>query len=273
MSDLVHLSYGVWRPAETVTDLTGRAAALLSGCAESTVIAGSTAARLYGLWLPDSCAEDRVEVIVHPELPTPSARCGSRRAAVRARRRIVSAAEVTTSFGLPITTEARTWFDLASVLELPDLIALGDSALRGTATLTEMATIIGRSCNCPGVVRARRALPFLDARSRSRPESLLRYGLVSRGLPTPQVNRPIYNDQGEWLAEPDLHYDDARLAIEYDGAAHAELRRKRADMTRGLDVLGGGWLSLSVGPTEVFRRMDQVVYVIGRLRAERLAAT
>jgi hypothetical protein len=155
-------------------------------------------------------------------------------------------------------------------LPVPDLVAAGDSALRGAATLTEMESIVVNSRKCPGVVRARAALPYLDARSRSRPESHLRFGLVSRGLPMPAVNIAIYNDYGEWLAEPDLHYEDARLAIEYNGALHAAVPRMRKDLTRGLDVLGGGWLSMAVGPVEVFQRMDQLAGLVRRVRTERV---
>lgn len=113
-------------------------------------------------------------------------------------------------------------------------------------------------------------MPFLDARSRSRPESHLRFGLVSAGLPRPDVNEPIFNDHGEWLAEPDLSYKDARLAIEYNGALHAGRDRMRRDMTRGIDVIDGKWWSMPVGPVEVFQRMDRLAGVIRRLRQERL---
>ena len=46
----------------------------------------------------------------------------------------------------------------------------------------------------------------------------------------------IYSDVGEWLAEPDLSYDEARLALEYNGADHAKVERMRRDITRELDV-------------------------------------
>lgn len=271
VSELLHVSHGVWRAPEAVDDLVGRSAALLDGCAPNTVIAGITAARLHGLWLPQlGDGDEPVDVIVHPEVRRPSARSSSRRAAVNARRRILAPADLTTLTGLPVTSEARTWFDLAAILQPPDLVAAGDSALRGDATLDELAAVVVRARNCPGVIRARAALPHLDARSRSRPESVLRFGLVSRGLPKPAVNRAVHNERGEWLGEPDLHYEDARLAIEYNGAVHAEVSRMRGDMTRGVDVIGGGWLLVTAGPTEVFRRIDAFAGVIARLRTERM---
>jgi hypothetical protein len=114
-------------------------------------------------------------------------------------------------------------------------------------------------------------LPVLDARSRSRPESHLRYAVVNRGLPRPQVNVAIYSALGEWLAEPDLSYRDVKLALEYNGADHAEVRRMRRDITREIDMDDrGGWRTVTFGPAEVFGRPDQIGNYVARLRAERL---
>lgn len=110
---------------------------------------------------------------------------------------------------------------------------------------------------------------MLDARSRSRPESLLRHSLLDAGLPTPEVNVPIYDRNGQWLAEPDLSYDDVRLAIEYNGRDHADVMRMRRDITRGLDIEDrGGWRVVVFGPAEVFRRPDQVARWVRQLRRE-----
>ncbi len=241
---------------------------MLSACPEGSVVSGFSAARLHGLWLPE-WRTGVLEVIVHPDVATPSQRSGNTRRDVRARRRMLRPDEVTFHLGLPATTEARTWFDLASSLGMPDLVACGDSALRGTATMTELVSIVGRSRHCPGVVRARAALPFLDARSRSRPESHLRYALESAGLPRPAVNAPIHDEYGEWLAEPDLSYDDVRLALEYNGTDHAEVPRMRKDITRGVGISRAGWRTEVFGPVEVFRRPDQIVSLVRQLRRER----
>jgi hypothetical protein len=232
------------------------------------VVAGVTAARLYGLWLPDQEAPDeRIEVIVHPSQAPQRLRSYNRRAEVRARRQLLLPDEVTNLGGVEIVTEARCWLDLADRLSPADLVALGDSALRGSATADEMEFLVKRAYHRRGVILARRLLPLLDGRSRSRPESHLRFALVDAGLPKPAVNEPIYNSFGEWLGEPDLSYEDVRLAIEYNGAAHANLERMRRDITRELDIeIRGNWRTVVFGPTEVFRRPDEVVLHVRRLR-------
>jgi hypothetical protein len=268
MSELVRVTRGVWRPADVVADLLGRAAAVLAVAPDRTVIGGLTAARLHGLWLPD-LPEGPIEVIVHRDRLVPAHRPGSRRREVRARRQRLPDDEITHINGVPVTSESRTWLDLAPRLGLADLIAAGDSALRGAATIDELGRLIDRAVHTRGVVRARAALPLLDTRSRSRPESHLRYILVRPDLPTPEVNEPIYSADGEWLAEPDLSYDDVRLALEYNGADHARPKRMRRDITREVDVtLRGGWRTITFGPTEVFARPDQIVAVVRQVRRE-----
>ena len=174
--------------------------------------------------------------------------------------------------GLPVTSVARTWLDLAEQLALPDLIAAGDCALRCGVTPEGLLDVLSRARHRRGVVKARAALPLLNGRSRSRPESHLRYALVSAGLPTPEVNVAIYSERGEWLAEPDLHYQDARLALEYNGADHAGLARMRRDITRDIDVeQRGGWRIVSFGPAQVFTRPEQTATFVRELRHEQLA--
>jgi hypothetical protein len=121
------------------------------------------------------------------------------------------------------------------------------------------------------VVRARAALPLLDGRSRSRPESHLRCAVRDAGLPAPAVNAAIHDSDGQWLAEPDLSYPQARLALEYNGALHADPQRMRRDITRGIDVVErGGWYTLTFGPAEVFGRPQQVGALVRRIYQERL---
>jgi hypothetical protein len=96
--------------------------------------------------------------------------------------------------------------------------------------------------------------------------------MVANGLPHPDVNVAIYSDDGEWLAEPDLSYRDARLALEYNGAVHASPERMRKDFTRDVDVqYRGGWRTVTLGPDQVFKRPDQTAAFVRELRRERLA--
>jgi hypothetical protein len=272
MSELVRVTRGVWRRADDVADLHGLCAALLAACADGSVLADVTAARLRGCWLPPQPdpANSVVSVILRRDAKIPRAHAGSRRAQLRARRRELHPDDVDVLDGLPVTSAARTWVDLAELLSAPDLVAAGDWVLRGRATRAELAAAVHRAHRHRGVVLARRLLPLLDPASESRPESHLRYGLISRGLPKPSVNKDIFSAAGEWLFRPDLAYEEAKLALEYNGAEHAKLTRMRKDMTRGVDVgYRGRWLVVSFGPDEVFRRMDLTASYVRELLRER----
>ena len=254
MDELVRVSHGLWRAETDVTDLRGLCAAVLDVMPPGTVLAGRTAAALHALWLPGS-ETPWVDLILSRPGMLPRTLAHSQRTEVRARRRTLRESEKTLVAGLPTVTPERAWIDLAEELSLPDLVACGDSVLRGcTGPAVGLDVVVGTATGRRGVRRAREAVTLLDARSRSRPESHLRVALVTGGLPVPEVNQPIFDEHHQWLAEPDLHYEVPRVALEYQGAMHAQLERMHRDITRGIDVVGNDWLSVPFGPAEVFKR-------------------
>jgi hypothetical protein len=247
---------------DAVDELAHRCRAALARLPDGTVLAGLTAARLHGLWLPSARAEEPIEVILRGVGIVPRAVSGSMRPDVRGRRRQLRRAEVVVQDGLPLTCAPRTWVDLAERLPMPDLVAAGDSLLRRHASAREVELFIADARGRRGIVRARSAVTLLDPRSGSRPESHLRFGLLAAGLPAPAVNTAIYDEHGQWLAEPDLHYKQARLCLEYNGAMHADVGRMRRDITRALDVARAEWLTLTFGPVQVFQRMSESVQIV-----------
>jgi len=262
MGELIRVSRGLWRPPESVNDLARRCRALLAVLPPGTVIAGLAAARLHGFWLPEPRFDEPVEVITRGVGQVPRELAASERSEVHARRRRLGRPEVDLVDGIPVTCEARTWVDLAEVLPMADLVAAGDSVLRDRTSRRELELFVRDAWGRRGVVSARAALELLDERSRSRPESHLRFRLVEAGLPRPEVNHPIHDDHGQWIAEPDLHYKRARLALEYNGTDHAEPKQMRKDITRGLDVVRAGWMTLTFGPAQVFTRWDDTVSLV-----------
>lgn len=244
---------------------------LLETSADDTVVVDTTAGRLHELWLP------RVPDEIHLATASPG-RAGrhmtrTRRPEIRAHRRQLTPNDVCLVHGVAVTSLARTWRDLATVLDLPSLVAAGDSALRSGATLDELADVVARTARNPGIRRARAALPLLDGRSRSRPESHLRVAASAPDLPKFEVNEPVHRSDGGWLAEPDLSLAEAKIALEYQGADHAELSRMRKDITRATDMRRDRWAVLEFGPAEVFGRPQLIapeVRILVRERAPHL---
>src|SRR5690606_3352989 len=95
---------------------------------------------------------------------------------------------------LRLTSPARTWWDLAAKLTLFDLVAVGDHLLQWRSPLTtvgELMAHVDSHRGGRGYGNARAALPLLDGRAESRPESVLRVVMVLGGLPHPLINHSL----------------------------------------------------------------------------------
>jgi hypothetical protein len=253
-------------PADAGLTVYERYATALDSMPEGTVLSHRSAAAVWDLWLPP---------FAEVEVTSPAGSRGSRyttsvqRNMVVAHRRVLPPEDVTVQHGLPVTGLARTWLDLAAILDVYDLVAAGDRALQIGANHSELAERVVRQRRLRGTRRGRAAAPLLHAGSRSRPESRIRAALLLAGLPMPEVNQPIFDAHGQWLAEPDLHYKAARLAIEYNGGDHATLERMRKDATRTLDLLRADWLVRIYTAVDAFRRLNEVVTDTRQILARR----
>ena len=173
------------------------------------------------------------------------------------------------SCGLRVVRAPLVWSQLAAVLDLIDLVVLGDACLgRGLATTTQLRELAvaghGR-----GVRRMRRALPLLDSRAESPMESHLRVLIVLAGLPVPEVNKDVV-ENGLWLARPDLSYPRRRIAIEYEGDHHRTDRRQwRSDKRRRRLLEDAGWMVVEVTADDVYRYPDELISRLRRLVAGR----
>src|SRR5205823_9795 len=93
-----------------------------------------------------------------------------------------------------------------------------------------------------GTARLRRVVLLAEPAAASAMESRMRMLLVLAGLPRPEVQVPIYDDQGGFLGRPDLFYRQQMVAIEYDGGHHrgslvADNRRQNLLLNFGILLL------------------------------------
>ena len=129
--------------------------------------------------------------------------------------------EVTVRNGVRMTTPEQTFVDLASRLDLVQLVVLGDALVRRNVTTPKR--LMRGADEWRGYHRelARRAAGLVRAGVDSPPESRLRMLIVLAGLPEPAVNHILRDpDTGEWVHRFELAYDELRLAIEYEGRQH-----------------------------------------------------
>jgi hypothetical protein len=155
-----------------------------------------------------------------------------------------------------VTSPVRTAFDvgrrsrtLERAVASLDVMArqLGVSAL-------EVSSYAGEHRRARGLPLLRRALPLVDARSRSIGESRLRVlWIVEAGLARPECNAYLIGGLGQVLGMPDLLLVEAGFVGEYDGAHHRDLHAHTLDNAREEDFESLGLVvvratSLDLGP-------------------------
>jgi len=134
--------------------------------------------------------------------------------------------DVTEIDGIAVTSLARTVCDLARSLSSFKAVPIGDAALARGLSLVELTDVLARCRGWRGVVRARRTVDFLDARSESPGESCSRVVLHEQGLPKPDLQVKVYDDHGYFIARSDFGWIERRTLGEFDGQGkYGALRR------------------------------------------------
>ncbi|MGZ4650815.1 MAG: endonuclease domain-containing protein [Kineosporiaceae bacterium] len=124
-------------------------------------------------------------------------------------------------------------------------MAVGDHLMRkGWLQPAALTRRLARADGVRGVVRARECAPLLSPLAMSRPESLLRYWLVTSDLPDPEPQVPIHDRFGREVTHADLGYREWKVAMEYEGKQHADAAQFGRDVDRYSLMAADGWLVL-----------------------------
>lgn len=151
-----------------------------------------------------------------------------------------------------------------------DLVALADAAMHNhRVTHEQLRDVLDWAAKRRGCRLARVVVDLADAASESPMETRLRLLIVDARLPRPRVNRPVM-DGRRTVARPDLSYPEWKIAIEYDGADHADSPRRARDEERRFELRARGWTVLTFTSHEVLVTPEVVV---ARVRAEIRRAT
>lgn len=238
---------GVYVAAEVVLTTPVRAAAALLVCPRGTVVSHHTAAALWGAVVPHSPD-------VHVCVP------GQRRVDVQGLRahRPASVPTTLSRRGLPVTTPERTFLDLATVLDLVDLVVLGDSLIHARVTTPAALRTAASTHRGRGARLARRAAELVRVGAESAMESRLRLLVVLAGLPEPVLQHAVSTRSGSYRL--DLAWPTVKVALEYDGRHH--IRREvqwAADLGRREAVEGDGWRLVVAIAGDVFTTPEATV--------------
>jgi len=168
------------------------------------------------------------------------------------------ASHVTRKFGLPVTTVARTVVDLARTGTFADGVVAADSALyRGLVAPLELR-IVADEGGSRGKAQAVRVVEFASGLAESPLESLARVAFDDQGLPTPELQASISDDNG-FIGRVDFYWKQYRTIAEVDGAlkyadpvrARKQLWRDKALRQAGYEVVHFDWREITQHPDEV----------------------
>ncbi|MCV7343696.1 hypothetical protein [Mycolicibacterium rhodesiae] len=150
--------------------------------------------------------------------------------------------------GLPVTTLARTTFDLARRGTLGEAVARVDALANATRlSVDEVLELLPRHPNVRGVRRVPAVLDLADAGSQSPRETWLRLLLIAAGFPRPETQIPVLRADGRSHYYLDMGWRDVMVAVEYDGEQHRLDRGiYRNDRTRSEFIADIGWRRIRV---------------------------
>jgi very-short-patch-repair endonuclease len=250
--DVVRLSRDTYLPRRVAGDLRSRITAVLLTAPSEAVISHGSAADLWDIAIPL-----RADQRVHVTVTTGSAVRGR---ADRCVHRIpLLAADVTTVDGIPVTSPARTWRDLAAVLTPAALLAVTDQLLANGCDPTQRVAQLQRRPTGRGAARARSVLPLADARAESPMESVLRWLLYEAELPAPELQYRVLDADGRFLGRADLAWPDRKVLVEFDGDGHRARDVFVDDLRRQNRLVNAGWLILRFSSADVLGRPESVI--------------
>ena len=208
------------------------------------VAGGASAARLFGLPLPNRLIDDHLHLVTFD----PNRKVSRKGMSVRRH----DLEEAGYWLELPMQSPVAVFVDLSAVLARDELVALGDSIVGGwhgppLCSLEFLRTKISQRKYLRRRDRVEAALSLVREGVDSPPETDLRLWVMSRGLPEPVVHPQVYCRLVDRTVEPDLGYPHARLALEYDGEHHLLSKTQWAsDIARDEALRHEGWEVLRV---------------------------
>jgi hypothetical protein len=259
--DVARLSRDTYLPAAQRSDLRARLPAVLLTAPAGAVVSHHTAAAMWKVEIPLQ-ADD---LLVHLTVPEAS------RARNRSDRRIhhatLGSGDVERRWGVPVTSPARTWRDLAAVLEPAALLAVTDQLLDVLCRAAELTRALADRPTGRGAARARSVLAVADPKADSPMESVLRWLLHEAGLPWPVLQHRVLDEAGRQIGFGDLAWPERKVLIEFDGDGHRDRRTFVQDLRRQNRLVLEGWIVLRFSSADVLGRPEQVVAAIRKALA------
>lgn len=126
---------------------------------------------------------------------------------------------------LPVTTPARTAFDLGRHLRRGQALARLDALMRAAPfSIEDVQLLAKRHRGARGIRQLRQLLPLVDGGAASPQETRLRLLFIDNGFPKPTTQIPVVDEWGVLVRTVDMGWEDFMVAAEYDGDQHQTSR-------------------------------------------------
>jgi hypothetical protein len=158
-------------------------------------------------------------------------------------------AEVVDVGGIPVTSPARTAFDIgrrtsSRLLAVQRLDALANAT---DVKAADVEAVMAHHPGARGLVRLRKVLPLVDGGAESPQETRTRLILTDAGLPAPHTQIVVLDEFGDFVARVDMGYEELRIGVEYDGPQHwTDPETRTADILKAVKLQDMGWIIIRV---------------------------
>jgi AbiEi antitoxin C-terminal domain len=245
---------GVFVPWGIELTASQRARAAWLWSRRQAVVAGDSAAALLGAkWIDPRVPAELVSDNRRPP------------ALIRVHSETLLDGEVTDVGGVPVTTAARTAFDIGR--RAPRLRALQRLDALANATdvkSVDVEAVIAQHRGARGVKRLGGILPLVDGGAESPQETRTRLALIDAGFPIPSTQIPVVGPGGYLVARIDMGWKEWRVGVEYDGAHHwTDAAQRTRDIDRWSEVADCGWTIIRVGSDILRYRQGTLMYRVG----------
>jgi hypothetical protein len=228
---------GVWTPRDIDLSAIDRARAAWLWSRRKGVLAGLSASVLLGAkWIdPGEAAE-----LVHTNRRPPAL------ISIHADRLLPG--ETQELLGLPITTPARTAFDLGRRLAFTSAVQRIDALMKATdVKVDDVHAVAACHRGVRGLGQLRKVLELVDGGSESPYETLTRIMLVRNGFPRPETQVRVCDEYGFVIARLDMGWPEWRVGIDFDGAHHwTDPQQRTKDVERYARLPELGWIDVRV---------------------------
>lgn len=213
----------------------------------NSVVSHITAAKIHGLFLPSRFKDGQLL-----DLTRPTGCASPRWRHVKGHRLDLDRHDIDEIGGIPVTSAARTFLDIAPLLSLDELVIIGDQLVcshqringRTKIAMVELPILLSylaRHAGARGMSKLKAAMMLVKVGVDSPPETRLRLLITRAGLPEFATNYKIKDPAGKPLVEPDLACPEYKTCTEYDGAHHDSLEQQANDRDRDFITQSSGW--------------------------------